>query len=72
MNKVTSRNFFTILINSPCHQLHDPIDGKELIASYYMMNGAETAAMFTGIERGLRRPVERNDMELMTWGIHIQ
>ena len=47
-----------------------PIDGKELIASYYMMNGAETAAMFTGIEQGLRRPVERNDMELMTWGIY--
>jgi amidase len=47
-----------------------PIDGKELIASYYMMNGAETAAMFAGIEQGLRRPVERNDMELMTWGIY--
>lgn len=47
-----------------------PVDGKELIASYYMMNGAETAAMFAGIEQGLRRPVERNDMELMTWGIY--
>lgn len=47
-----------------------PVDGKELIASYYLMNGAETAAMFSGIEQGLRRPVEKNDMELMTWGIY--
>ncbi len=47
-----------------------PVDGKALIASYYLMNGAETAAMFAGIEQGLSRPVEKNDMELMTWGIY--
>lgn len=47
-----------------------PLDGGELIASYYLMNGAETAAMFSGIEHGMGRPLEKNDMELMTWGIY--
>ncbi|WP_137664415.1 amidase [Enterococcus hulanensis] len=47
-----------------------PLDGRELIRSYYLMNGAETAAMFAGIEQGIRRPVEKNDMELMSWGIY--
>lgn len=47
-----------------------PFDGKQLISSYYLMNGAETAAMFAGIEKGLKRPAEKHDMELMTWGIY--
>lgn len=47
-----------------------PLNGRELISSYYLMNGAETAAMFAGIEQGMGRPVEKNDMELMTWGIY--
>ena len=47
-----------------------PLNGRELISSYYLMNGAETAAMFAGIQQALKRPVEKNDMELMTWGIY--
>lgn len=47
-----------------------PLDGKELMASYYLMNGAETAAMFAGIEQGIGRAVGKNDMELMSWGIY--
>lgn len=47
-----------------------PVNGNEIITSYYLMNGAETAAMFSEIEKGMKRPVEKNDMELMTWGIY--
>ncbi|MDT2674467.1 amidase [Enterococcus dongliensis] len=47
-----------------------PVDGNELMASYYLMNGAETAAMFTKIEQGLKRLVGKDDMELMSWGIY--
>ncbi|MDT2573979.1 amidase [Enterococcus raffinosus] len=47
-----------------------PVNGNEIITSYYSMNGAETAAMFSEIEKGMKRPVEKNDMELMTWGIY--
>lgn len=47
-----------------------PLDGQALIDSYYLMNGAETVAMFAGIEQGIGRAVEKQDMELMTWGIY--
>lgn len=47
-----------------------PVNGRQLIDSYYLMNGAETAAMFEGIEEGIKRPITKNDMELMTWGIY--
>lgn len=47
-----------------------PLDGRQLIESYYLMNGAETAAMFEEIQIGLKRPVTIQDMELMTWGIY--
>ena len=41
-----------------------------MMASYYRMNGGETAAMFAEIEAMLQRPVEQKDMELMTWGLY--
>lgn len=47
-----------------------PVDGKKLMASYYLMNGAETSAMFAGIEAQLKRKMTSEDMELMTWGIY--
>lgn len=47
-----------------------PVNGRSLIESYYLMNGAETAAMFSGIEQTLPRPLMKNDMEPMTWGIY--
>lgn len=47
-----------------------PVNGRQLIDSYYLMNGAETAAMFEGIQQARRQPLTKADMELMTWGIY--
>lgn len=47
-----------------------PIDMKELISNYYVMNSVETASMFAGIEKFLGRPVIKGDMEPMTWAIY--
>ncbi|WP_439442913.1 amidase [Listeria aquatica] len=47
-----------------------PVDGEQLMASYYLMNGAETSSMFAGIEAQLQRKMKPSDMELMTWGIY--
>lgn len=47
-----------------------PLNGQQLIESYYLMNGAETAAMFKEVQAGLNRSITAQDMELMTWGIY--
>lgn len=47
-----------------------PVDGELLIRSYYQMNGAETAAMFTDISQALKREITKFDMEQMTWAIY--
>lgn len=47
-----------------------PVDGLELITSYYEMNGAETVAMMDGIEASLGRSLVKSDMEPMTWAIY--
>lgn len=47
-----------------------PVDGQQLIESYYEMNGAETVAMMTGIEATLGRSLTKEDMEPMTWAIY--
>ncbi len=47
-----------------------PVDGPRLIREYYRMNGAETAAMFADIAQLLKRELQPDDMELMTWGIY--
>ncbi|MGM0213593.1 amidase [Enterococcus sp. AZ109] len=47
-----------------------PVDGHQLIQNYYLMNAAETSAMFDGIQQQLGHPLTINDMELMTWGIY--
>ena len=47
-----------------------PVDGIEVMNNYYMMNSVETAAMMDGIEKMLQRPLTKEDMELMTWGIY--
>ncbi|WP_206911718.1 amidase [Enterococcus sp. DIV0840] len=47
-----------------------PVNGRQLIDSYYLMNGAETAAMFEEIQQGFQRMLTKSDMELMTWGIY--
>lgn len=50
-------------------KMYDPVDGRKLMRSYYLMNGAETAAMFANVQRGMKRPLGRNDMELYTWAL---
>lgn len=47
-----------------------PFDGRELIESYYVMNGAETSAMFAGLQQGLQRKITIDDMELISWGLY--
>lgn len=47
-----------------------PVNGLQLIDSYYLMNGAETAAMFEGIKQKIKHSITKADMELMTWGIY--
>ncbi|WP_206538317.1 amidase family protein [Listeria floridensis] len=52
------------------HLVSYPFNGLELIKSYYLMNGAETAAMFEGIKQELKRDLTHEDMEPMTWGLY--
>ncbi len=47
-----------------------PVDGIELMKSYYMMNSVETAVMFDAIQRNLGRKLSLDDMELTTWAIY--
>lgn len=47
-----------------------PVDGLKLIQSYYLMNAAETSAMFDTIQQQIGRTLTIDDMELMTWGIY--
>ncbi len=48
----------------------NPLDGVALMRSYYMMNGAETAAMFDSVNQALGRSVGPDDMERLTWLIY--
>lgn len=47
-----------------------PLDGVALMESYFLMNAAETAAMFANIEAQLQKKLQQKDMELMTWGLY--
>ncbi|MHC5216342.1 amidase [Enterococcus sp. LJL128] len=47
-----------------------PVDGVSLIESYYLMNGAETSAMFDGMQQKLQRKLTADDVELITWGLY--
>lgn len=46
-----------------------PYDAFDLMASYYIMNGVETAQMFDDMAKHLGRALTPEDMELMTWAI---
>lgn len=52
-----------------CEEYDDPIDGVELMNSYYTMNAGETDAMFKSIEGAIKRPVTRHDMELLSYAL---
>lgn len=47
-----------------------PIDGHQLIRSYYQMNGGETANMIQQISLGVGRELTQEDMEPMSWTIY--
>ncbi|MGX7418198.1 amidase [Carnobacterium gallinarum] len=47
----------------------NPINGLDLMKSYYVMNAGETAAMFANTEKNLQRSLTKQDMELMTWAL---
>src|SRR5699024_905443 len=42
----------------------------EMMESYYVMNGGETAAMFSDINATREKAVTSKDMELMTWALY--
>lgn len=46
------------------------IDGVKAMQTYYIVNGVETASMIEGIEAGMERPVDRTDMEVMSWALY--
>ncbi|WP_170242865.1 amidase [Streptococcus suis] len=56
------------------HQVEElqrqPLDGSEVMQSYYIMNSVETAQMFDEIEAAFGRPMTLDDMESMTWAIY--
>ena len=45
-------------------------DGMKLMEYYYMVNGVETVSMVKGIEKGLQRSIEKDDIELMSWALY--
>ena len=47
-----------------------PIDGVDLMKSYYVMNSGETTAMMESIEITLQRKLTIDDMELVTWVLY--
>lgn len=47
-----------------------PIDGVNLMKSYYVMNSGETTAMMESIETTLQRKLTIDDMELVTWVLY--
>ncbi len=56
------------------HQVEElpnyPLDGIQVMKSYYLMNSVETAQMFEEMEQGLGRRLTSDDMEMMTWALY--
>ncbi|WP_057737729.1 amidase [Liquorilactobacillus uvarum] len=51
-------------------EIKNPLNGSELMRSYYIVNSGETASMFEKIEQQINRRVTAADMELTTWVIY--
>lgn len=45
-------------------------DGIRAMQTYYIVNGVETASMIEGIEAGMDRPINVDDMEPMSWALY--
>lgn len=55
------------------HELEEvtyPLDGRRLMTSYYLMNGAETDNMIKEIENGTGGFISQVDVEPMSWAIY--
>lgn len=50
-------------------EVDQPLNGIEVMQSYYLMNSVETAQMFDEIETSFGRSMTLDDMEVMTWAI---
>lgn len=50
-------------------EAHPDLDGIALMHSYYIMNEAETTAMLDDLAFGLGRPVQKNEVEPLTWAL---
>ncbi len=48
-------------------EVTSPVEGKELMYNYYMMNSGEMAALFRQLEQQLGRSITRDDVELEAW-----
>ncbi|GEQ48188.1 amidase [Tetragenococcus koreensis] len=60
-------------LNAQGHNIEEislSIDGKQLMRTYYHMNGAETAAMMEELAHSLGRLIQKDEMELMSWGLY--
>ncbi|WP_125682601.1 amidase [Levilactobacillus yonginensis] len=51
-------------------EVHNPIDGVALMESYYTMNAGETAAFMSELAAQIGRPLQADDMELLTWALY--
>ncbi|WP_367294792.1 amidase [Levilactobacillus yonginensis] len=51
-------------------EVRNPVDGVTLMESYYTMNAGETAALMSELAAELGRPLQVDDMELLTWALY--
>ncbi len=45
-------------------------DGFKLMETYYLVNGVETASMIQNIQQSQKQPINRSDIELMSWVLY--
>ena len=60
---------FLTSLGYKCEPYKDTINGIDLMNSYYVMNAGETDAMFRSIQKVMNRPIQKDDMELLTWAL---
>ncbi|BAC12667.1 6-aminohexanoate-cyclic-dimer hydrolase [Oceanobacillus iheyensis HTE831] len=61
------------LLSNEGHDLEEvqaPIDGRQLMNDYYIMNSGEMNATILGIENMLNRKLTDDDMEIESWLLH--
>ncbi|MDZ5711840.1 amidase [Jeotgalibacillus haloalkalitolerans] len=53
-----------------CEEAAPPIDGKELMRQYYMMNSGEMAALVSSLEKSFNRKLTIEDVEIESWALY--